>query len=114
MAIRALSGVIFTRGTRVGTATIRFHPHEAEIGAESTVEEMRDVGPDATFASVPCKQVALRQVTHLAHSSPLGATVTFAIDDEISAEALTVEWRTEGQGMLSEISYLVVGEVVAD
>lgn len=112
MALRALSGVIFTRGARVGTATIRFHPYGARVEGAGVVEEMADVGPEGEFRTIPCKHVALRQVTQLARPSPHASSVTFAIDDEIAPDRLTIEWRTEGDtGFMSEISYLVIGEV---
>ncbi len=112
MGIRALSGVIFTRGARTGTATIRFRPHAAMVDGEGVVDEMMEAGPDGEFISIPCKHVALRQLTQLARPSPHGSSVTFAIDDEIAPDRLTIEWRTEGDtGFMSEISYLVIGDV---
>lgn len=118
MGMRALSGVIFTRGARAGIAVIRFHPYDARvegIGATEgvgVVEEMADAGPEGPFRTVPCKHVALRQITQLARSSPHDSSVTFAIDDEIARDRLTIEWRTEGDtGFMSEISYLVIGDV---
>ena len=112
MAMRALSGVIFTRGVRTGTVIIRFHPYGATIEGPAVVDEMADVGPHGEFRTTPCKHVAIRQLTQLARPSPHGSSVTFAIDDEIARDRLTIEWRTEGDtGFMSEISYLVIGDV---
>lgn len=111
MAFRALSGIIFTRGLRRGSVTIHFESHRSEAPEPAEVAEMTAAGAEGAFADVPCKHVALRQISHVEGTGPLSTTVAFVIDDKVDKEKLVIEWDTAGNAVTSEISYLVIGEV---
>jgi hypothetical protein len=110
MAIRILSGIIFARGARSGTVTIAFDPHEARSTEPGQVAEMESVGPSGRFAGTPCKHVAVRQFSVIADPGLISGDRTFNIDDQIDRDSLTIDWSTEGNGFIREISYLVIGE----
>lgn len=114
MALRALSGVVFTRGVRAGAATIRFHPHEAEAPEGAVVADRAAVGPAGPFDAPPCAHVAPRQITLQAHGGPIASTRSLVIDDDVDAERLVIRWDSEGPAFVSEISYLVIGEVATE
>lgn len=114
MALRALSGVVFTRGLRAGAATIHFHPHHAAASEGVTVAERTTTGPEGPFGQPPCRHVAPRQITLQAHGGPIAHTRSLSIDDEVDAERLVIRWDSEGPAFMSEISYLVIGEVASE
>ncbi|MGH7539810.1 MAG: hypothetical protein ACRELC_02305 [Gemmatimonadota bacterium] len=110
MAMRSLSGIVFTRGVRRGIATIRFNPHDGVSVDPATVGETVSVGPTRDFVATPCKHVAIRQFTLPGDSGGLASTRGLVIDDEVDTERLVIRWDSEGPAFVSEISYLVVGQ----
>lgn len=111
MALRALSGVVFTRGLRAGAATIRFHPHRAEASEGAAVADLAENGPEGPFRDPPCTHVAPRQITVQPQGGAIASTRSLLIDDEVDAGRLVIRWDSEGPAFVSEISYLVIGEV---
>lgn len=111
MAIRMMSGVVFTRDVRRGSVTIRFDSHEAEAVEPIRVAEMEAHGPSGRFIGAPCKHVAIRQLSIVADAGLVKTDRTLNIDDRIDRDLLVIEWESEGPGFIREISYLVIGEV---
>lgn len=111
MAIRALSGVVFTRDVRRGSVTIRFDPHEAEADEPVRVAEMETTGASGAFAGAPCKHVAIRQLSIIADAGIVKMDRALNIDDRIDRDSLVIDWDSEGPAFIREISYLVIGEV---
>ena len=111
MAIRALSGVVFTRDVRRGSITIRFDPHEADADEPVRVAEMEVSGPSGRFVGAPCKQVAIRQLSIVADAGIVKTDRALNIDDRIDQDSLVIEWDSEGPALIREIAYLVIGEV---
>ncbi len=110
MATRVVSGIIFPGTALVGDneVTISFNPHERTSGT-ANVSERREVGPDGGFTSTPCKAVSLRQIE--VKGNPFQDDAGFIVDDDISPDTLTVRWRHKKEGFISEITYMVIGEV---
>jgi hypothetical protein len=111
MAIRALSGVVFTRDVRRGSVTIRFDPHEAEADEPVRVAEMEASGASGPYVGAPCKHVAIRQLSIVADAGIVKTDRALNIDDQIDQDSLVIEWDSEGPAFIREISYLVIGEV---
>lgn len=111
MAIRALSGVVFTRDVRHGSVTIRFNPHESEANEPVRVSEMEASGPSGRFIGTPCKHVAIRQLSIVADAGIVKKDRALNVDDRVDRDTLVIEWASEGPAVLREIAYLVIGEV---
>lgn len=111
MTIRALSGVVFTRDVRRGSVTIRFDPHGAEAEEPVRVAEMASSGASGRFVGVPCKHVAIRQLSIVADAGIVKTDRSLNIDDRVDQDSLLIEWDSEGPAFIREISYLVIGEV---
>lgn len=111
MAVRVLSGVVFTRDVRRGSVTVRFDPHEAEAAEPVRVAEMEASTASGRFVGTPCKHVALRQLSIVADPGLVKTDRGLNIDDRIDRNSLVIEWESEGPAFIREISYLVIGEV---
>ena len=125
MAARTLSGILLPKHDRrtVGQAVIHFHPHRVEGDVEpSSSEDMASVGPDAPFAAMPCKIVALRRISvrYTDRDSILGGegrtyNEEWDLDDwfdDSGRASLTVRWESGSSSEIGEIAYMIVGETV--
>ena len=115
MALRALSGILVTRGHRSGSATIHFSDHSV-TGTLDRAEKTQEVGPSGRFLSVPCKIVSLREiwVYDRGGRTDFPDRPGFEINDTtINRDYMEIEWRVTGseRSDLEEISYMIIGEV---
>ncbi len=122
MTLRAISGVIVSRGRPQGNVTFNFSDHRCTPGYE--VAEIQDTDPNRRrFRTKPCKVVSLREikVVETDEAWPTGRpeTIKYAIGDNIDEDWITVEWQTitspeseNPPSQIEEISFMVIGETV--
>ena len=113
MATRVLSGILVTRGHSEGNVTIHFSDHSVS-GTLNRAQKTRINGPGGRFRYVPCKMVALREISF--RESGDGRTrfprsYKFEINDtRINRDFMEITWRGHNGG-IEEISYMIIGEV---
>ena len=113
MATRVLSGILVTRGHSEGNVTIQFSDHTV-TGTLDRAQKTQINGPAGRFRRVPCKMVALREISfresgHGRTSFP--RSYKFELNDtRITRDLMEIKWKATNCN-IEEISYLVIGEV---
>ncbi|MHC4547448.1 MAG: hypothetical protein ACYTEZ_01615 [Planctomycetota bacterium] len=107
MALRVLSGIVaIGRGPKNGSVTIDFLPHGAAAGGDADLIETTEVGPNAAFADVPAKHVALRQMklSETTTDAAGGDEWAFIVNDRVDRNSLRITWGGRGLAFAEEIS----------
>ena len=113
MTVRALSGILITRGHDTGEVFIHFHDHRV-TGSLNSAYHKQEIGPAGTFSKQPCKIVSLRELKVKADMDiPRNADIDFfrLNDTLISNDCLKIEWNATGGSAIEEISYMIIGDV---
>ncbi len=112
MALRILAGALAPT-ERGGRATILFNPHN--VVGDADLIEPEETGPNAEFTSRPRQMVVVRRFRSTDYDSFLGGDDSrerFQVEvvDGWNTERLEIAWSCTGKSLISEISYLIVGE----
>ena len=112
MALRILAGALAPT-ERGGRATILFNPHNV-VGDADPIEP-EETGPNAEFTSRPRQMVAVRRFRSTDYDSLFGGddsneVLQVEVVDDWNTERLEVVWSSTERSLISEISYLIVGE----
>ena len=113
MALKILSGLIAPdAGHRTeGSATINFEPYSVSGDVIPAVEDdFQQCGPSGRYTGEPCKVTSLRQIQH-----PGKTEAAWFVSDQFTnpsrRDGLQVLWKTDDNGEIHAISYMIIGEV---
>ena len=137
MALKVLSGILVLSDKVSGTATINFTRHQLSGDVNVRASKRHGFGPEGPFQGNPAYITVPREFTIVeaaafkAHPGNEGhglfdrpddptETERFKVDTKVSEDQLEIVWRVISRGdpenkptsqsLISEISYMVVGE----
>ncbi|MEN8141903.1 MAG: hypothetical protein ABFR97_11850 [Thermodesulfobacteriota bacterium] len=115
MAMKALSGILVTRGHSEGNVTIHFTDRDEHTvtGTLDRAFHTKTNGGRGRFTDNPCKMVALREISF--RESGDGRTgfprgYKFEINDtRITRDLIEIKWEAHNC-LIEEISYMIIGD----
>ena len=112
MRVRILKGLIAPKGPK-GQATVSLDPHAVAVTAQASGLNLTAVGAPGTFAATPAAIVTPHRFIVSDKDTFLGGSQQdhFDLSEKVSGSQLDVFWSSDGGSTITQIAYLVIGEV---